>query len=299
MLNTGTDLIKKESIAELCGHRDRALELYRKALLLMAEANRTAQKAYGGSRFGGYSRYDVEGMVHVSDDSSVDGFMRTIRTCMDRGIWSHLVHATGLGSLMDREEQEKFKRSLEGKEVPEATVDTIVATFFQKTAEAPEIFRRGLVNAFSRLAPGYKTNSPFRIGDKIIFDRGLDVRTWNDRGKSSRSMYFYSFDTAGKELQDIERVLRILDGKKPLDRCDEGICGKINAAADAKEMSAEDEYFAAKWFWKGSMHVTFKRPDLIKKANQLIAQHFGEALPDEDSRHRYHGSKKRPKRKTA
>lgn len=292
-------LIKKESIEELCGHRARALELYRQALLLMAEANRTAQKAYGGSRFGGYSRYDVDGMVHVSDDKSVDGFMNTIRTCMDRGMWQYLVNATGLGSLMDREEQDKFKRSLEGKEVPEATVDTIVATFFEKTAEAPEIFRRGLVNAFKRLAPGYKTNSPFRIGDKIVFDRGIEVRTWNDRGKSRRSMYFYGFDTAGKELQDIERVLRILDGKPALSNGSEGICGKIGAAVDDREMSAEDDYFAVRWFWKGSMHVTFKRQDLIRQANTIIAKHFGEVLPDEDSRHRYHGSKQRPKRKTA
>jgi hypothetical protein len=293
------ELIKKESIAELCGHRDRALVLYRQALLLLAEANKTARKAHGGNRHGGYSRYDVEGMVDISEENSVEGYMNTIRTCMDRGIWRHLTHTTRLGSLMDREALREFEKSLESKDIPEATMDTIVATFFQKAAEAPEIFRRGLINTFSRLAPGYKTNSPFRIGDKIIFDHAMSVNTWNDRGNQRRSMNFYAFDTSGKELQDIERVLRILDGKTPFDNGIEGICGKISAAVDTKETSTSDEYFEAKWFWKGSLHVTFKRPDLIHKANQMIAQHFGETIPDEDSRHRYHGSKKRPKRRTA
>ncbi|CVF69144.1 Protein of uncharacterised function (DUF962) [Serratia marcescens] len=41
----------------------------------------------------------------------------------------------------------------------------------------------------------------------------------------------------------------------------------------------EDDMFAIRYFQKGSAHITFKRPDLIEKMNDIIARHFPSALP--------------------
>ncbi|GKW23870.1 hypothetical protein PEC311524_14640 [Pectobacterium carotovorum subsp. carotovorum] len=36
----------------------------------------------------------------------------------------------------------------------------------------------------------------------------------------------------------------------------------------------EDDYFSMRYFQKGTGHLTFKRPDLIEKMNDIIAKHY-------------------------
>ncbi|HAU4334707.1 DUF4942 domain-containing protein [Serratia marcescens] len=37
--------------------------------------------------------------------------------------------------------------------------------------------------------------------------------------------------------------------------------------------------FAIRYFQKGNAHITFKRPDLIEKMNDIIARYFPSTLP--------------------
>ncbi|EAN5615903.1 DUF4942 domain-containing protein [Salmonella enterica subsp. enterica serovar Newport] len=38
--------------------------------------------------------------------------------------------------------------------------------------------------------------------------------------------------------------------------------------------SYEDEMFKIKYFQKGTAHITFKRPELVDKLNDIIARHY-------------------------
>ncbi|WP_155412651.1 DUF4942 domain-containing protein, partial [Yersinia intermedia] len=38
--------------------------------------------------------------------------------------------------------------------------------------------------------------------------------------------------------------------------------------------------FAIKYFMKGSAHLTFKKPTLIDKMNDIIAKHYPSVLPE-------------------
>jgi hypothetical protein len=299
MISTSHQLIKKESIVELTAHRERAIELYRRAAELMVEANKTAKLAFPSQSHGGIGRNDADFIAGASNPDCIDKFVKIATTKMDQSIWRHLVLSTGLGELMDNQARKDFHKANDSSPAP-ATLDNVCATFFTKSAEAPEIFNRGLVNAFSHLAPGYKTNSAFKIGPKVIMDRAFDCMTWRgEGGVMHKSLRWNHGMRAEDELADVERVLRLLDGKAPVETRYGGIIGVIDAAVQEKKRTAEDEYFSIKWFEKGSMHITFKRLDLIAKANQIIAKHFGEVIPDEDSRHRYSGTRKRPSRKAA
>jgi hypothetical protein len=40
----------------------------------------------------------------------------------------------------------------------------------------------------------------------------------------------------------------------------------------------EDEYFAIKYFMKGSAHIVFKKPELIDKMNDIIAKYYPSML---------------------
>jgi len=39
------------------------------------------------------------------------------------------------------------------------------------------------------------------------------------------------------------------------------------------------EYFTIRAYKKGSAHITFTRPDLVEKVNDIIARHYPGALP--------------------
>jgi len=45
--------------------------------------------------------------------------------------------------------------------------------------------------------------------------------------------------------------------------------------------SYKDEMFTIKYFKKGAAHITFKRPELVDKLNDIIAKHSLGALPTE------------------
>lgn len=43
--------------------------------------------------------------------------------------------------------------------------------------------------------------------------------------------------------------------------------------------SYEDEMFSIKYFKKGSAHITFRKPELVDRLNEIIAKHYPGVLP--------------------
>ncbi|KUA31358.1 hypothetical protein DE21_20290 [Salmonella enterica subsp. enterica serovar Typhimurium var. 5-] len=41
----------------------------------------------------------------------------------------------------------------------------------------------------------------------------------------------------------------------------------------------EGEYFTVRGYQKGTVHIVFKRSDLVEKLNDIIARHYPGALP--------------------
>ena len=42
----------------------------------------------------------------------------------------------------------------------------------------------------------------------------------------------------------------------------------------------ESEYFRFELYLNGNLHIVFKRPDLVAKANEIVADYYGETLAD-------------------
>lgn len=193
-----------------------------------------------------------------------------VRCELDGSLWRRAFDLTGFKQLMDAQAVAEFEKSL-SPTPPEFTEANIRATFIDLQNQAGQLFRRGVVNVFRYLCEDYKTNSrePFRIGRKVVmsymvqpsFRRGLQIRY----GRSS------------DQLNDIDRVFKTLDGKQFQPRALESA---INAAL-ADGPLFEDEFFKARGFKNGNLHVEFKRADLLEKVNEQIAEFYADgALPD-------------------
>ena len=63
--------------------------------------------------------------------------------------------------------------------------------------------------------------------------------------------------------------MHLLDGKGQVKGYSGPLVDAINLAHHNKQQSAATEYFHAKWFLNGNLHLEFLRQDLLDKFNEI------------------------------
>lgn len=83
------------------------------------------------------------------------------------------------------------------------------------------------------------------------------------------------------QLADLERMLHLLDGKAIPDNRGDVTSRLYEHIRANSPMSKDyqDDYLHIKYFMKGSAHLTFRKPELIDKMNDIIAKHYPSVLP--------------------
>ena len=129
-----------------------------------------------------------------------------------------------------------------------------------------------LIDVYRKLSWDYRTNNPCRLGKKIIIENLL-YRWSNGR---------VTLDCSGREaLDDLVRPFYLLEGRNVPDfRSSIGAqYGEFLGNGDNVGKLLEGEYFTVRGYQKGTVHIVFKRPDLVEKLNDIIARHYPGALP--------------------
>ncbi|MGE3646674.1 MAG: DUF4942 domain-containing protein, partial [Beijerinckiaceae bacterium] len=130
---------------------------------------------------------------------------------------------------------------------------------------------RGVADAYTNLDRRFKTHDGFKIGSKVILT-------------SLMSPYGTGINHGGRSvehLRDVERVFYLLDEKPVPENWAGNIGAKINAAESGfhpTSAEVEDEYFRVVFYKNRNGHLYFKRPDLVRKVNKVLAEYYGEAL---------------------
>ena len=190
---------------------------------------------------------------------------------VDRKFWRMAFDLTGFRQYMDAEAHEQFEKELCKETPPEFTRDNIVATFGDLIQSAGDMWRRGVVNLFRKLEGHYKTNSAFRITPKIIMEGAAQPRFMG--GREIR------FGMMADRVNDLDRVLRTIDGEEHESRALESA---MNERFQHFE-DYEDERIKARVYKNGNIHLWFKQQHHIDRINRIIAEHYGETLPDDRS----------------
>lgn len=167
--------------------------------------------------------------------------------------------------------RDQWYNSLEKDDIPTVSEKNILSTFEQLHLNKGEVFERGAISVFKGLSWDYKSNSPCKFGKKIILTGLVKYDRWG---------FGLNWGWQRDRLADLERMLMILDGKSvPDNRAD--VTRRLGDHIHENRYSNryEDEMFAIKYFQKGTAHITFKRPELVDKLNNIIARHYPGALP--------------------
>lgn len=196
----------------------------------------------------------------------VETAMKAITRNIDRSVWRDLMLKSGMLSLMDAQARDEWHKNLEEGELPEISEENILATFEHLHHSKREVFERGVVNVFKGLSWDYKTNSPCSFGKKIILNNLVTHNRWG---------FSLNWGWRRDQLVDLERMLFLLDGKPIPDNRDDVSTRLMEHIRDHPGTQLyEDGFFSIRYFQKGTAHLTFKRPELIEKMNNIIAKHY-------------------------
>ncbi|EKA7109940.1 DUF4942 domain-containing protein [Salmonella enterica] len=197
--------------------------------------------------------------------------MKAITRNLDRSIWRDLMKRSGMLSIMDTQAREQWYNSLEKDDIPAVSEENILSTFKQLHLNKGEVFERGVINVFKSLSWDFKTNNPCKFGSKIIVNGLVKCDRWG---------YSLNWSWQRDRLADLERMLMLLDGKPvPDNRADVTRRLGDHIHENRGSNSYEDGMFKIKYFQKGTAHITFKRPELVERMNDIVAKYFPRALP--------------------
>ena len=275
MNDTSTALLPHSRLTEILGAREAALASIREALSHMETAQAHVEQAMEyavtarqDDRFHENDRRQEPAwqrlVAPIDRDASYEAFRREL----DASVWVHIVRVTGMEALMDQTARDRFLKDLAG-DVPEVTEDNVRATMEALAADSHLIFGRGLARVFSELDRRFRSHDGFKIGSRIILTYIFD----GDGHLNYR---------VGEKLADVERVFSVLDGRKG-----HGVGETVAAIREdrghswgARQSLTETAYFRARAFKNGNLHLWFTRDDLVRQANQVLANYYGEVLPD-------------------
>ncbi len=306
------ELITRATVEQIVAHRDAALALYGEAFTAIEAADRAIQAAHaegalasgGVGMFTGNSTGDEVHQFHNAVKlPDPDTYREIARRLTDMRVWSWVVQRTDLERLMDAEAKETLRRQMQyvpvngharnqgyrnvpmtGEEaaagLPPVTVDNIYATIQTFAADAGNIFKRGIANAFSKLDRRFRSHDGFKVGGRVILTNAFD-------SYSGRISYGRTRDT----LMDIERAFVVLDNGslgvssagclEELDRDRQrgsAITGR--ASWGPHQSCTETKYFRIRGYQNGNAHLWFTRDDLVEKVNKILAEWYGEVIGD-------------------
>jgi hypothetical protein len=256
-----SQLVGKDSIEDIVADRDRALEHLEKGLREIEEYEKLS-KARSGSSVS----------IEVGDESigygKIDAMLDLARKDIDSRLWRKLLGMSGYKSLMDAKAIAEFEEQM--REAPhELTAENVYATLEGLRSMSPQLFTRGVVNVFRQLQSSYRSNKSFRVNERIIYYLG--------------GPYDYYCNARDNELNDVDRVFHLLDGRDPPTEYGHRLAYVVRESARARKGHVETNYYKLKIFRNGNLHIYFKRRDLLDKVNKLIAQECGEVLADDSS----------------
>lgn len=263
ILTDHTDVICSTSIERIVTGRNAALSLTEILIHQLSDISALTDSIGGGkANEWGVRQYRYDCWLMEKPETAIKAITRNI----DRSIWKDLMQRSGMLSLMDAQARDEWYNSLEKDDIPAISEANILSTFKQLHHSKGEVFERGVINVFKGLSWNYKTNSPCKFGVKIIVSGLVKYDRWG---------FGLNWGCQRDRLADLERMLMLLDGKPvPDNRAD--VTRRLGDHIHANRHSTryEDEMFAIKYYQKGTAHITFRRPELVDKLNDIIARYY-------------------------
>lgn len=257
-----TDLARKTTVSDLVAAYQATCATIRRTFAMLVEAELALNAVY--------SLGDELATVHIdAGRGRYDDAFDEPEVCIGRirrQCWGAIVERLELRRMLSVERWTAMQAELTRGELPEITEES-VAIFAQGYLDAmPQMLAESVREVFEWLRPRgqydepkFKRNSELEVPVTVVIT-GVVCLGWVC-GFRVRSEW------VSQRLTALENVFSALDGHGQINkRYKSEIEDAIGAAVDGRAATA---YFSAKCYKNGNVHLTFRRPDLLARFNQI------------------------------
>lgn len=232
------------------------------------EAIREVEQAYNliksasqrmGSAFGSSCNSVIYG--YSKSYSHYDFDLEQSKKRIKINAWACIINKMNFRNFLSDKKKKELDEQLEKGELPDLTVQNIFYILNDFAQSLPDMFEESVIEVFEYLRPReseYKTNTEFEIKNKVILNSIIDCDKY-----FVRMSYYYQ-----DKIRNIDNVFHLLDGKGPI-KYPGDLVTKIQTAIQEKKWYCDTEYFDCKWYKKGTLHIRFKRMDLVNEINRI------------------------------
>ncbi|HDL07301.1 MAG TPA: DUF4942 domain-containing protein [Desulfobacteraceae bacterium] len=246
------ELIQRPTAARLASTYKKAINDMERAFESINEAKKTLKSAYGDTT----SFFPFEFNQWKLDK---------IKKEITRSCWKRKITMLELPSFMTSKRLDKLWNEIDNDKTPEITEQSITDFCNNVYAGLNGIFDELMDEAYRWLHPyrdKFKTNKKFETGEKVIINGSVITV------KIAENTYItYISAYAEKKIQTLDTVFHLLDGKKVVKYPGNALT-IIKQAIQDKKWQCSSKYFNFKWYKKGTLHIQFKRLDLLKEFNK-------------------------------
>lgn len=185
---------------------------------------------------------------------------------LTQNFWKYTFNKLQLYNLMSEKKKSELDKQFENNEFPEYTRENVLSTFKTLTDNVKSLMDDTILEAFEILRPHndhYKTNTQYEVGKRAILD--WMISSWKWHGKLENPSLNYRNE---QKLRSLDNAFSLMDGCGPAMAPYDSITILKQAIKD-RTINCETKYFKYKWYMKGSLHVEFKRMDLVAKMNAI------------------------------
>jgi hypothetical protein len=178
--------------------------------------------------------------------------------------WRAIADKVNIRQVMSSAKEREFQTWLnKGDELPEVTEENIFAMLEHMQDNLDTFAVDAVKEVFNFLRPPsnhYKTNTEFEIGKRAIISYCLEeMHKW-----SNRFCVAYSYR---QNIRNLDNVFHLLDGKGTIKTYGGPLSDTIEAAGLSGH--GETDYFKFRAYKNRSLHLEFKRMDLVQKLNEM------------------------------
>lgn len=250
-------IIPHASVDAIVSTYEAAEKDIRRAFDMIATAEKRVNRAFAEgdaieisirSRYGrGYNFDDVDDVVNE----------------LRRDCWCRLVDRLGVRRMMSISDWKSLDNELRNGKPPEINHETVRGMFRQFSSNIPSMMDRAVKEVFEMLRPQggrCKSNSELEIGNSVILDYFVE-QSWHGG-------YAVMYERR-QHLVALENVLNFLDGNGSVNKSHRSVLQDAIERMGREITSGETELFSFRCYKNRSLHLRFKRKDLIRKLNQV------------------------------
>lgn len=254
------ELIKPGTLQDFCDAYAQAVEAVDAAFLAMANAKARMERII--------ERFNIlpQNLYDFSLEDEAKSPRQEARSIMQRSAWGEILRMTGVTDVMIQRKRDELVNAIDKGEVPPITFENVMALLNGLRGDVGKIVNESILEAARLLRPTdgeYKTNGGgWQLGRRAILRYGVSYSYGSFNLNYGRDAH----------ISVIDNAFHLLDGKGVPQR-PHRLDDLIRAAINRKEQRCENDYFKCKWHKTGSLHIEFKRLDLVDELNGRAADH--------------------------